>query len=114
HTSADVCAAGVQAGTSLAYGLLDEGFRVGVASQQLRADGKAYPRGTFVVRVQRNPASIHERIAALSRQLGVPVTAVGSAFPDSGDAGVGSESVEALNRPKIVLASRAQLDNTRV
>jgi len=101
-----------QAGTSLAYRLLDEGFRVGAASQQLRADGKVYPRGTFVVRVQRNPASVHERIAALSRELGVPVTAVGSAFPDSGDAGVGSESVEALNRPKVLLASGDGIDQT--
>jgi hypothetical protein len=101
-----------QAGTSLAYRLLDEGFRVAVATQQLRADGKAYTRGTFVVRTQRNPSSLHERIGALARELGVPVAAVNSAFPDSGDAGVGSESVQAVNRPRVLLAAGDGIDQT--
>jgi hypothetical protein len=101
-----------QAGTSLAYRLLDEGFRVAVATQQLRADGKTYPRGTFVVRTQRNPSSLHERIGALAKELGVPVAAVGSAFPDSGDAGVGSESVQAVNRPRVLLAAGDGIDQT--
>jgi hypothetical protein len=88
----------------LAVALEGEGFRLAVATQPLRADGRAYPRGTFVARVQRNPAALHERIAALAPPLGVPVTAVQSAFPDTGDVGIGSGDVWALRAPKILVA----------
>jgi len=70
----------------------------------MRADGRTYPRGTFVARVQRNPATLHERIAALAPPLGVPVTAVQSAFADTGDVGTGSSDVWAMHGPKILVA----------
>ena len=37
-----------------------------VASEPVVAGSTAYPRGTFIVRLQRNPAEVHERIAALA------------------------------------------------
>jgi len=88
----------------LALALQGEGFRLAVATQPLRADGRTYPRGTFVARVQRNPPALHERIAALAPGLGVAVTAVQSAFADTGDVGTGSSDVWALHGPKILVA----------
>ena len=88
----------------LALALEGEGFRLAVAVQPLRADGRTYPRGTFVARVQRNSPALHERIAALAPAFGVPVTAVQSAFADTGDVGTGSTDVWALHGPKILVA----------
>ncbi|HXI21082.1 MAG TPA: M14 family zinc carboxypeptidase, partial [Gemmatimonadales bacterium] len=77
------------ANARLALELLREGFRVAVATRPLVADGTSWPRSTFVVRVQRNPASLHDRIATLAGETGARVVAVQSAFPDSGQTGVG-------------------------
>ena len=88
----------------LALALEGEGFHLAVATQPLRADGRTYPRSTFVARVQRNSPALHERIATLAPALGVPVTAVQSAFADTGDVGTGSSDVWALHGPKILVA----------
>lgn len=92
-----------EAGYRLAFSLLAEGFRVGAAIRPLRAANRTWPRGTFVVRIERNPALLHERIAALARQAGVSVAPVNTAYIDEGITGIGSGSVVALKRPQIVL-----------
>src|SRR5690606_27306366 len=51
-------------------------------------------------------------IAALAAELGVPVTPVQSGFPDSGQYGVGSETVMALRAPRILLAAGDGVDQT--
>jgi hypothetical protein len=101
-----------EAGARLAMQLLHEKFRVAVATRPLMADGVSYPRGTFVVRVQRNPATVHDRIAVLAAEIGVPVSPVRSAFPDSGQSGVGSASVMGLHAPRILLAGGEGIDQT--
>ena len=92
--------------------LLGEGFRVAAATQPIVADGSSYPRGTFIVRVQRNPAEVHERVAALAKELGARVHAVQSAYPDTGQFGIGSEGVVALKPPRILLAAGDGIDQT--
>jgi hypothetical protein len=89
----------------LALALEGEGFKLAVATKPLRADGRTYARGTFVARVQRNAPALAERVAALAPALGVAVTPVQSAFPDTGDVGLGSSDVIALQAPKIVVAA---------
>ena len=103
---------GSEAGTRLAMRLLGEGFRVSVATQPITAGGATYPRGTFVVRVQRNPARVHERVAALAQEVGAEVSAIHSAFPDSGQYGVGSETVVAIKAPKVLLAAGEGVEQT--
>jgi hypothetical protein len=93
-----------QAAAELAFALLREEFVLGVARESLRADGRRYPRGTFVARVARNPATLPDRMLALAREIGVPVDAIESAFPDSGQVGVGSRSVEPVFPPRILVA----------
>jgi hypothetical protein len=101
-----------EAQARLAMRLLQEGFKVNAAMHPVMADGVVYPRTSFVVRVQRNPATIHERIAELAGETGARVVAVQSAFPDSGQIGVGSESVVPLKPPRILLAAGDGVDQT--
>ena len=87
----------------LALRLLQEDFRVAAATRPLRAAGRDFPRGSFVARVERNPATLHERVAALARSSGVTVVALNSAWTDRGDTGIGSEAVRSLKRPRVAV-----------
>jgi hypothetical protein len=69
------------------------------------ADGVTYQAGSFVVRVSRNTDSLHTRIDALAKELGVKVVGAQSGFPESGQAGVGSETVVPLWAPKVLIAA---------
>jgi len=88
----------------LAYALEAEGFRLAIATRPIQAGTRAFPRGTFVARPQRNSAALHERIAALGPSHGVVVSPVQTAFPDTGDIGVGSGEVISLRPPTILVA----------
>jgi hypothetical protein len=87
----------------LVYALEREGYNVAVSLRPLVADGHAFPRGTFVARLQRNPATLADRITALAAPLGVPLTAVASAFADTGNTGTGSDAVVSLAPPHILV-----------
>lgn len=97
---------------SLIFRLLREGFRVAVSTKTLNAGGRDWPRGTVVARVSRNPETLHERIATLARETGVDVWAVGTGFPETGETGVGSETVVSLRRPKIIVAADDPVSTT--
>lgn len=85
--------------------LLQKGYRVNVANRPLNAGGRNYPSGTFVIRISRNPESIHDTIAKYAREMGVNVTAVNTGYFDEGDTGVGGENVNALRQTKIAIAA---------
>src|SRR5436190_1423780 len=85
--------------------LLQGGFKVAVATRQLNAGGRNWRPGTFVVRVSRNPETVHDAIAKLAREMGVNVLAVNSGYSDEGDTSVGGEAVISLKEPKIVVAA---------
>jgi len=92
--------------------LLQKGFKVAVATKQMNAAGRNWPRGTFVVRVTRNPETVHDEIAKLSVEMGVNVTAVNTGFADEGNTGVGGESVLSLQVPKIAMVADEAVDQT--
>ena len=87
----------------MAFRLLQEGYHLATAIYPLRAGGKDYPRGTLLARIERNPASLHERVAALSKELGVEVATADTAYVDAGTVGPGSEAVVSLRVPKVAL-----------
>ncbi|MEP6745322.1 MAG: M14 family zinc carboxypeptidase, partial [Gemmatimonadota bacterium] len=89
----------------LAMRLLAEGFRVGATSRPMVADGVSYREGSFVARVARNTDSLHARVDALAKELGVMVVGAQSGFPESGQTGVGSEAVFSLHAPKVLVAA---------
>jgi hypothetical protein len=92
--------------------LLQKGFKVAVATKQMNAAGRNWPRGTFVVRVTRNPETVHDEIAKLAVEMGVNVTAVNTGFADEGNTGVGGQSVLSLQAPKIAMVADEAVDQT--
>jgi hypothetical protein len=101
-----------QAASRLAAALLNEDFRVAIAGMPLDVGGESWPRGTFVVRVSRNEATLHERIDALARDAGVEVVGVNTAFPVTGQFSTGSESVVSLTAPRIALVGGDGISQT--
>jgi hypothetical protein len=92
---------GSPAAVRLLTRLMGEGFHVVVALRPLVVVGQAFARGSFIVRVDRNPAEVHDRIAQLARDAGVTVLAARSAFPERGATGTGSESTRTLHPPRV-------------
>src|SRR5262249_40199063 len=74
--------------------------------------GKEWPRGTMIVRVNRNPDNIHERIAALAKELGVEVAALSSGYSDESNFGINSEVVVGLRRPSIAVVADDMVDTS--
>ncbi len=100
------------AAAELAMALTREGFVLNVATDALSAEGRSYPRGTFVVRTTRNPENLPDRLAALAIEIGVAVDAVNSAFPEPGGVGVGSGSVRPVFGPRVLVASGSPVSIT--
>jgi hypothetical protein len=94
---------GTDAASRLTVALLAEGFKLAVATRQMNAGGRNWPSGTLLARVQRNPETLHARIAELAGQSGARVFAVNSAFSEEGDTGIGSESVISLKQPRVAV-----------
>jgi hypothetical protein len=101
-----------EAAVLLALRLLQENYHVAAVMKPVRAENREWPRGTFVVRVSRNPASLHARIEALAHELGVEVVAVNTGFGDAGSGGLGSASIEDVKRPAIAVVGGDGIDQT--
>jgi hypothetical protein len=97
---------------AFAYRLMQEGYRLAVATRTLSAGGRDWPRGTIVIRASRNSGSLNEAIARLAKETGVDVTAVSSGFNETGETGIGSENVISLRRPRIIMAADDAVSQT--
>ncbi len=100
------------AAAAAAIRLLKQNFRVTVATKPLNASGVNYPRGTFVVRVNRNQQTVHQAVENLAKELGLTVYGVSTGFQDAGDTGIGSENVTALQNPKIAMVADEAVSQT--
>ena len=96
----------------LAYHLLREGFRVAVATQPIEADGKTWPRGSWVVRVGRNDTTLASKLDVLAQESGVEVTGVNSAFTTAAQYGIGSEATVAITSPTIAMVGDEGVSQT--
>ncbi len=85
--------------------LMQNGFKVAVSTRQLNAGGRNWKPGTFVIRVSRNPDTLHDAVGRFAREMGVNVTAVNSGYSEEGDTSVGGEAVISLREPKIAVAA---------
>jgi hypothetical protein len=85
---------------------------LGVATTPLVADGRAHPAGTIVLRTVRNADSLQARLQALQRRHRAAVVAVHSAFPDSGQAGIGGETIRPVRPPRILVAAGDGVSHT--
>ncbi len=89
----------------LALKLLGEGFRVAALTKPGKAGGQPLERGSFIVRTERNPDTVHEAIRRLSKTLNVPVVPLGSSYSDEASVGLGSAFLQNLKRPRIAVAA---------
>ncbi len=92
------------AGAALLAQLLREGFKVAIGQKQFFAAGTTFPRGTALVRVARNPKTLHARIRALADSCGVPVVPLNSAWTDKGIL-LGSRNFVNLKKPKVAVVT---------
>lgn len=96
----------------MAIRLLKDGYKVNVSTRALTADGKNYPQGTFVVRIARNPETVHDAVASLSTELGVKTVAINSGYSEEGDTPVGGQNVFPISEPKIAVVADEGVDQT--
>ncbi|UCF36713.1 MAG: hypothetical protein JSU96_18175 [Acidobacteriota bacterium] len=95
----DSAAAGQLAGR-----LLQEGFRVAITTRDFKNSGRSFPVGTFVVRVGRNPETLHLRIRELVKATGATVHPVDTAWAEEGIS-LGSRKIINLETPRIAVLS---------
>jgi hypothetical protein len=87
----------------LAFQLLQRGVRVAISARPLEAGGRQYPRGTYVARVGRNDTTVHAHMEQLARESGVDVVGVNTAFAETSQFGIGSESMYDLRAPNVAI-----------
>jgi len=90
------------AASKLLIRLMDEGFRVRMARQVFTLEGRTWPRGTLVIRVNRNPESLHARLEELSAESGVDAYALHHGLVESG-VDLGSNNIVSLKNPRVAL-----------
>jgi hypothetical protein len=97
----------------LALRLLSEDFRLAAVTKPVRVGRQEWPRGTLLLRVDRNPATLHVRIAALAKTLNVNVTAISDSYvPTEGAVGIGSGNVVTLKKPRIAVVADDNVSQT--
>lgn len=95
-----------RAGASrLAGQLLQEGYRLAIATEPIQTGKVDWPRGTWVARVSRNDGTLEARVRAIATSAGVEVTGVNTAFPETAQFGTGSGSTVAVQQPRIAVAA---------
>jgi hypothetical protein len=87
----------------LAVYLIQSGYRVDTSNDIFRASGQDFPRGSFILRKERNPADLSQVLGKFAAQYGVTVRSVSSALSDDNDPGIGSEKIFSLKIPKVAV-----------
>src|SRR5262249_53305877 len=87
----------------LAVNLIQRGYRVDTSNDMFRASGQDFPRGSFILRKERNPPDLLQVLGRLAPQYGVTVRSVSSALPDDNGPGIGSENIFSLKIPMVAV-----------
>jgi Zinc carboxypeptidase len=87
----------------LAVYLIQSGYRVDTSNDMFRASGQNFPRGSFILLKERNPADLSQILGQFAAQYGVTVRPVSSALSDDDDPGIGSEKIFPLKIPKVAV-----------
>lgn len=96
----------------LAAHLLQEGYRVSVATKPIQTGTTTWPRGTWIAAVSRNDSTLATRIDALAKAIGVEVRGASTAFPDAAQYGTGSGVVQSLFAPRIAIVGDVGISQT--
>jgi len=94
------------AASKMLAAMIQEGYRVRISPYEFTIEGKTWPKGTLIVRANRNPESLHSRIGEMAREFAVDVTAVHTGLSDKG-VDLGSRSFRAVQKPKIAIVGES-------
>jgi len=92
--------------------LLQRGYRVETSNEVFRAAGQDFPRGSFILRAERNPADLSAVLGRFAGQYGVMVKPISSALSDDNNPGIGSERIFSLEVPKVAILAGKPGDQT--
>jgi hypothetical protein len=99
------------AGTRLAVQLIGRGFRLLMSTRTVRIGRDSLSPGSYVVRTERNPDSLHSVIRRLADQYQVKVYAVSSAW-SGGRISLASPDFIRIRRPRIAVMSGGPVRQT--
>ncbi len=98
------------ASTKMMYQMMLDGVRVRQTRKEFTIDGKTWPVGTLVVRLNRNSnsphSSLHEIVSRYAKEYGIDVTAVNSGLSSEG-IDLGSGNIVPIQKPKIALVTES-------
>lgn len=92
-------------GAKLAGKLMQEDYNLALALLPFRNQGKDFPKGTIIARVQRNPESLHQRIKELAKEYEATVYSTNTAWGENGIS-LGSKYVRPLKNPRIMVLTK--------
>jgi hypothetical protein len=87
----------------MAVDLLQRGYRIESSNEMFRAAAQDFPRGSFILREERNPVDLPQILGRFADQYGVSVKSISSALSDDNDPGIGSERTYSLKIPKVAI-----------
>lgn len=93
------------AGTRLAGKLMQMDYRVAITLLPTQVGGTNLDKGTYLVRVNRNPENLHEVIEKLAKEYGTEVRALNTAWGENGIT-LGSKYVRDLEKPRIMVMTQ--------
>lgn len=83
--------------------LLREGVRVFSTDKPFTLNGRAYPRGTLIIKAKNNPADLQETLGRIAKKYNLQVRATNSSWVEDG-VNFGSNNVRFIKKPKIAMA----------
>jgi hypothetical protein len=89
--------------------LLQKNYNCYLATKEFRIVGEDFSPGTIIVRVKRNPESIHEAISKITEKLGIIAYAANTALSEKG-IDLGSDQIATLKKPKIAVVLNGESD----
>ncbi|MCP4723471.1 MAG: hypothetical protein GY863_00470 [bacterium] len=101
--------------TKLLFELIDQGFRARMSRKAFTIDGKTWPVGTIVVRINRNGAdnphfSVHEAVKGLTKKYGIDAYAMHSGLSSEG-IDPGSNNVVPVIKPEIAIVTESPVSS---
>ncbi len=82
---------------------LRQGLRVHSTDKEFKQNGRTFPRGTLIVKVKENAATVDDAVARLAASSGAEVHATSTGWVDEG-VNFGSRYVGVIKKPSIALA----------
>ncbi len=84
--------------------LFREDYKMAVSRAEVKVGNDTYPPGSIVLRAERNPEKLHERLKELAGASGVTVRALSTPWTDLGIT-LGSGRVVDLKKPRVAVAA---------